>query len=115
MEDDLKLQDFDQWVKIFILKHEGENLSKESKILGHPNIYISARKLRRLEGKCSIILCKKCSCFKRKHEGDNEDLRLSSQFQSMIDAISSSEDELEDDDYSLPDIDNYNFDYEFVE
>ena len=33
----------------------------------------------------------------------------------MIDAISSSEDELEDDDYSLPDIDNYNFDYEFVE
>ena len=37
MEDDLKLQDFDQWVKIFILKHEGENLSKESKILGHPN------------------------------------------------------------------------------
>ena len=36
MEDDLKLQDFDQWVKIFILKHEGENLSKESKILGHP-------------------------------------------------------------------------------
>ena len=37
MEDDLKLQDFDQWVKIFILKHKGENLSKESKILGHPN------------------------------------------------------------------------------
>ena len=36
MEDDLKLQDFDQWVKIFILKHEGENLSKESKISGHP-------------------------------------------------------------------------------
>ena len=36
MEDDLKLQDFDQWVKIFILKHEGENLSKESKILGQP-------------------------------------------------------------------------------
>ena len=41
MEDDLKLQDFDQWVKIFILKHEGENLSKESKILGHPNAYVS--------------------------------------------------------------------------
>ena len=39
MEDDLKLQDFDQWVKIFILKHEGENLSKESKILGHPTDY----------------------------------------------------------------------------
>ena len=37
MEDDLKLQDFDQWVKIFILKHEGENLSKESKISGHPS------------------------------------------------------------------------------
>ena len=36
MEDDLKLQDIDQWVKIFILKHEGENLSKESKISGHP-------------------------------------------------------------------------------
>ena len=36
MEDDLKLQDFDQWVKIFILKHEGGNLSKGSKILGHP-------------------------------------------------------------------------------
>ena len=36
MENDLKLQDFDQWVKIFILKHEGENLSKESKISGHP-------------------------------------------------------------------------------
>ena len=36
MEDDLKLQDFDQWVKIFILKHEGENLSKESKISGQP-------------------------------------------------------------------------------
>ena len=34
MEDDLKLQDFDQWFKIFILKHEGENLSKEFKILG---------------------------------------------------------------------------------
>ena len=73
------------------------------------------KKTEEIEGKCSIILCKKCSCFKRKHEGDNEDLRLSSQFQSMIDAISSSEDELEDDDYSLPDIDNYNFDYEFVE
>ena len=41
MEDDLKLQDFDQWVKIFILKHEGENLSKESKILGQPNAHIS--------------------------------------------------------------------------
>ena len=40
MEDDLKLQDFDQWVKIFILKHEGENLSKESKISGHPNKYV---------------------------------------------------------------------------
>ena len=40
MEDDLKLQDFDQWVKIFILKHEGENLSKESKISGHPNIHV---------------------------------------------------------------------------
>ena len=37
MDDDLKLQDFDQWVKIFILKHEGQNLSKESKISGHPN------------------------------------------------------------------------------
>jgi len=36
VEDDLKLQDFDQWVKIFILKHEGENLSEESKISGHP-------------------------------------------------------------------------------
>ena len=36
MEDDLKLQDFDQWVKIFILKHEGGNLSKGSKILGQP-------------------------------------------------------------------------------
>ena len=47
MEDDLKLQDFDQWVKIFILKHEGENLSKESKILGHPIVdrLILARKL----------------------------------------------------------------------
>ena len=40
MEDDLKLQDFDQWVKIFILKHEGENLSKESKISGHPNVHL---------------------------------------------------------------------------
>ena len=41
MEDDLKLQDFDQWVKIFkiILKHEGENLSKESKISVHPTEY----------------------------------------------------------------------------
>ena len=39
MEDDLKLQDFDQWVKIFILKHEGENLSKESKISGQPIVY----------------------------------------------------------------------------
>ena len=39
MEDDLKLQDFDQWVKIFILKHEEENLSKEFKISGHPNIH----------------------------------------------------------------------------
>ena len=39
MEDDLKLQDFDQWVKIFILKHEGENLSKESKISGQPTVY----------------------------------------------------------------------------
>ena len=39
MEDDLKLQDFDQWVKIFILKHEGENLSKESKISGHPTTH----------------------------------------------------------------------------
>ena len=39
MEDDLKLQDFDQWVKIFILKHEGGNLSKGSKILGQPNAY----------------------------------------------------------------------------
>ena len=39
MEDDLKLQDFDQkWVKIFILKHEEENLSKESKISGHPTV-----------------------------------------------------------------------------
>ena len=37
MEDDLKLQDFDQWVKIFILKHEGGNLSKGSKISGQPN------------------------------------------------------------------------------
>ena len=37
MEDDLKLQDFDQWVKIVISKHEVENLSKESKISGHPN------------------------------------------------------------------------------
>ena len=41
MEDDLKLQDFDQWVKIFILKHEGENLSKESKISGHPIVHDS--------------------------------------------------------------------------
>ena len=40
MEDDLKLQDFDQWVKIFILKHEGENLFKESKISGHPNVHL---------------------------------------------------------------------------
>ena len=40
MEDDLKLQDFDQWVKIFISKHEVENLSKESKISGHPNVYV---------------------------------------------------------------------------
>ena len=39
MEDDLKLQDFDQWVKIFILKHEGENLSKKSKISGQPNVH----------------------------------------------------------------------------
>ena len=39
MEDDLKLQDFDQWVKIFISKHEVENLSKESKISGHPSVY----------------------------------------------------------------------------
>ena len=30
MEDDLKLQDFDQWVKIFILKHEGGNLSRDT-------------------------------------------------------------------------------------
>ena len=40
MEDDLKLQDFDQWVKIFILKHEGENLSKESKISGQPTRHV---------------------------------------------------------------------------
>ena len=46
MEDDLKLQDFDQWVKIFILKHEGENLSKESKISGHPTVHEE-----KLEGK----------------------------------------------------------------
>ena len=40
MENDLKLQDFDLWVKIFILKHEGENLSKESKISGHPIVHM---------------------------------------------------------------------------
>ena len=40
MEDDLKLQDFDQWVKIFILKHEGGNLSKGSKISGHPTMHV---------------------------------------------------------------------------
>ena len=40
MEDDLKLQDFDQLVKIFILKHEGENLSKESKISDYPTEHI---------------------------------------------------------------------------
>ena len=39
MEDDLKLQDFDQWVKIFILKHEGGNLSKGSKISGQPIVH----------------------------------------------------------------------------
>ena len=49
MEDDLKLQDFDQWVKIFILKHEGGNLSKGSKISGQPNandfiIFINLKK-----------------------------------------------------------------------
>ena len=44
MEDDLKLQDFDQWVKIFILKHEGENLSKESKISRHPNVHCEIKK-----------------------------------------------------------------------
>ena len=49
MEDDLKLQDFDQWVKIFILKHEGGNLSKGSKISGHPNAQLK-QKLSLLEG-----------------------------------------------------------------
>jgi len=34
VEDDLKFLDFDKWVKIFILKHEGENLSKEFKYWG---------------------------------------------------------------------------------
>ena len=33
-EDDLKLQDVDQWIKIFILAHEAEILSKESKYWG---------------------------------------------------------------------------------
>ena len=54
MEDDLKLQDFDQWVKIFILKHEGENLSKESKISGQPNIYTI---LLSNDGKSSLFNC----------------------------------------------------------
>ena len=39
VEDDLKLQYVDQKVEIFILTHESENLSKESKILGRPNVH----------------------------------------------------------------------------
>ena len=74
------------------------------------------KKTEEIGGKCCIILCKKCSCFKRKEEGDNEDLKLSSQFQSMLDAMSSSsEDEFENDDFSLPDIDETILDEDFVE
>ena len=38
VEYDPKLQDADQEVKIFILTHEAENLSKY-KISGHPNVH----------------------------------------------------------------------------
>ena len=71
------------------------------------------KKTEEIGGQCCIILCKKCSCFKRIQEGDKEDLKLSSQFQSILDAMSSSsEDESEDDNYSLPDVAD---DEDFVE
>ena len=59
MEDDLKLQDFDQWVKIFILKHEGGNLSKGSKISGQPivehfRLYIRINSIQNLCKMCII-------------------------------------------------------------
>ena len=47
VDDDLKLQELDKVANIFILTLKGENLSKESKILGHPIVdrLILARKL----------------------------------------------------------------------
>ena len=46
-------------------------------------------------------------CFKRKKDGDAENLMLSTEFQSLLDEMSSSSeyDSEESDSYSLPDID----------
>ena len=40
VDDDLKLQELDKVANIFILTLKGENLSKESKILGQPNVHV---------------------------------------------------------------------------
>ena len=39
--------------------------------------------------KCSRITCKKCNCFRREKENENEDLVLSTQYQDYLDEMSS--------------------------
>ena len=44
---------------------------------------------------CSRLTCKKCGCYKRKKDGEFENLDLSTQVQDYIDQMSSdSEDEI---------------------
>ena len=42
--------------------------------------------------RCSMLTCRKCSCFKREMDSEEENLRLSTRYQDYIDGLSSDSD-----------------------
>ena len=52
-----------------------------------------------MQGKCSRLLCKKCSCFKRQKESVNENLALSDEYQKLLDELSSEDENTIDDEF----------------
>ena len=50
------------------------------------------KKEEKISGKCSMLTCKNCPCFRRTQETEEEDLALSNQYQQFMDDLSSGSD-----------------------
>ena len=69
---------------------------------------LKGRDGRDIQGRCARILCKKCTCFKRDKDGENENLILSDQFQEILDGLSSDEESILESDL------DFDSDYSFM-